>query len=72
MDIVRRLRERAGQYDEYDWHTGIEIEAANTIESLYRLLAHAVKEADGWHDESRGGPIEDDSLMDEARALLVK
>jgi hypothetical protein len=35
---------------------------------LLPLLAHAVKEADAWHDESRGGPIKDDPFMDEARA----
>lgn len=72
MDIVRRLRERAGKYDEYAWHSDIEIEAANVIEKMEVLLAHAVQEADGWHDDSRGGPIEDDPLIDLARAVLVK
>lgn len=38
---------------------------------LMLLLAHAVKEADGWHDDSHGGQIEDDQLMDEARALVA-
>ena len=34
VDIVQRLRERAGQYDEYDWHGAIEREAADEIERL--------------------------------------
>ena len=34
MDIVDRLRERAGQNDEYDWHGAIEREAADEIERL--------------------------------------
>ena len=33
-DIVERLRERAGKYDEYDWHGAIELEAADEIERL--------------------------------------
>lgn len=37
MDIVDRLRERAGQYDEYDWHGAIEREAADEIERLREL-----------------------------------
>jgi hypothetical protein len=50
-------------------------EAAAELESLHRevatlrrLLAHAVAEADGWHDDARGGPITGDAVMDEARA----
>lgn len=39
-------------------------------ERLMPLLAHAVKEADGWHDDSRGGPIEGDAIMDAARAAI--
>ena len=34
MDIVQRLRERAGQNDECDWHGAIELEAAAEIERL--------------------------------------
>lgn len=33
-DIVDRLRERAGQNDECDWHGAIECEAADEIERL--------------------------------------
>ena len=36
-DIVDRLRERAGQYDECDWHGAIEREAADEIERLRGL-----------------------------------
>lgn len=39
------------------------------IEILRNALAYAVKAADGWHDDSHGGPIEDDD-MDRVRALL--
>lgn len=42
-----------------------------TTERLLVLLAHAVKEADGWHDDSHGGAIAGDPLMDEARAALA-
>ena len=47
------------------------LEADATIDRLRVLLAHAVAEADGWHDECQGGPIEDDPLMGEARALVM-
>ena len=40
------------------------------IARLRLLLAHAVEEADGWHDENNGGPIKGDALIDEARALV--
>ena len=33
-------------------------------------LSHTVAEADGWHDESHGGPIMSDPKMEDARALL--
>jgi hypothetical protein len=46
------------------------MENAN-IDRIMTLLAHAVSEADGWHDECRGGPIKGDALMDEARALVA-
>lgn len=46
------------------------VSPAPNIDRLMLLLAHAVKEADGWFDESRGGQIDDDPLMDEARALV--
>ena len=45
-------------------------EALAYIAKLEMLLEHAVKEADGWHDENSGGPIEGDPLLDEARQLL--
>ena len=46
------------------------LNAADTeIARLRLLLAHVVKEADGWHDDSWGGPIKGDALMDEARGI---
>lgn len=41
-----------------------------TIERLMQLLAHAVSEADGWYDDARGGQIEGDAMIDEARKIL--
>ena len=41
-DIVVRLRERSGQYDEYAWHCEIELEAAKEIERLRDELAKAI------------------------------
>ena len=73
-DIVARLRERAGKYDEYDWHGKIELEAADAIERLQKSLKRCLYEAEGWLDESRG--VAPDMLMyydgwaDEARRLL--
>ena len=32
--IQERLRERSGQYDEEDWHSAIELEAADKIDEL--------------------------------------
>lgn len=34
-------------------------------------LAYAIEEADNWHDDSHGGPVESEE-MDRARALLGK
>lgn len=38
-DIVTRLRERAGKYDEYDWHSAIELEAAQEIHNLRAIIS---------------------------------
>lgn len=48
------------------------LEVEQELAQVRRLLAHAVAEADGWHDDSRGGPITDDPLMNEARAAIAK
>jgi len=69
-DIVKRLRERAGQNDECAWHGDIELEAANMIERLLILLAHAVKEAEDWHDDEHGTYLTGDELFNEARSIL--
>jgi hypothetical protein len=48
-DLVERLRETSGKYDEYCWHSDIELEAANRIEELNRAvldLAQYVSSAD--------------------------
>ena len=34
--LPERLRERAGQYDESDWHSAIELEAADALERRLR------------------------------------
>ena len=48
-----------------------QVSAANVLIARLRLLlAHAVEKADGWHDDSWGGPIKGDALMDEARAFV--
>ena len=44
-DLVKRLRERAGQNDEYDWHGDIELEAADRIEKLAAALRDL---SEGW------------------------
>jgi hypothetical protein len=43
-DLVKRLRERAGKYDEYDWHGDIELEAASRIEELERANSDLANE----------------------------
>ena len=40
--LCERLRERAGKYDEYDWHRAIELEAAEEIERLHAQLSEGV------------------------------
>lgn len=35
------------------------------------VLSHTLKEADGWYDDCRGGKIEGNSTIDEARALVA-
>lgn len=37
-DLVARLRETSGKYDEYCWHSDIELEAADRIEELEAAL----------------------------------
>ena len=37
--IQDRLREKSGQYDEYDWHSAIELEAADHIDRLEKDVA---------------------------------
>lgn len=41
-DLVDRLKKRAGQYDEYDWHSAIELEAAEEIERLRHDLSRVI------------------------------
>jgi hypothetical protein len=48
----------------------IELEKENA--ELRAALAYAIKEADGWYAEARGGErIEGDEEMDKARRLLT-
>ena len=32
--LIERLRQKAGQYDEYDWHSVTELEAADALERM--------------------------------------
>ena len=38
---------------------------------VIRALEYAIYEADGWHDDCRGGPIETEE-MDKARQVLKR
>jgi hypothetical protein len=38
-ELVKRLRERAGQYDEYGWHSEIELESADALEAQAKRIA---------------------------------
>ena len=42
-DLVARLRETSGKYDEYCWHSDIELEAADRIEELEAALRKIAK-----------------------------
>ena len=33
-ELIERLRQKAGQYDEYDWHSVTELKAADALERL--------------------------------------
>ena len=46
------------------------LEARKNYFSYLEMLAYAVKEADAWHDECRGGPIVGDAKIDEIREVL--
>jgi hypothetical protein len=45
-DLVKRLRETSGKYDEYCWHSDIELEAANRIEQLEKGFRDILKSND--------------------------
>ena len=50
-DLVKRLRETSGKYDEYCWHSDIELEAADRIEELEALVRQyrdAVEQIGHW------------------------
>ena len=40
------------------------------LERVLVALDYVIKEADGWHDDSRGGPIEDNPEMGDARRVV--
>jgi hypothetical protein len=41
--LTKRLRERAGEYDEYAWHREIELEAADEIDKLQSAIHDMAK-----------------------------
>ena len=47
-DLVARLRETSGKYDEYCWHSDIELEAADRIEELEAALRDVTTDWDRW------------------------
>lgn len=48
----------------------VTMQTLTDVDELLGLLEHAVNEADGWHDECRGGPIEDDARIARAKQVL--
>ena len=40
-ELIERLRQKAGQYDEYDWHSVTELEAADALERMESELKTA-------------------------------
>ena len=61
-ELIERLRQKAGQYDEYDWHSVTELEAADALERLtaerdalradamrYRWLRRVERGLRGWN-----------------------
>ncbi len=69
---ARDMLERIGVENAQSFTAGDLVELANLIsqrERLRSLLAYAVQEAEDWHDECRGRPLQDERLS-EARALL--
>ena len=45
-NLVERLRETSGKYDEYCWHSDIELEAADRIEQLEKGFRDILKSND--------------------------
>ena len=41
QELIERLRQKAGQYDEYDWHSVTELEAADALERMVTELETA-------------------------------
>ena len=37
-ELVKNLQDRAGKYDEYDWHGAVELEAATTLRAQAAAL----------------------------------
>ena len=48
-DLVKRLRERSGQYDSHAWHSEIELEAADRIETLESVMRDDARWLAAYH-----------------------
>ena len=48
QELIERLRAKAGQYDEYDWHSVTELEAAAALERLTAERDALKVKADKW------------------------
>ena len=68
MSIADELREQANQHP-LDADLEMFNVAATRIESLESALAYAIKEADGWHDDCRGGDIETEEMVNAKKVL---
>lgn len=75
--LVSRLRERAGKYDEYDWHGAIELEAANELERLLEedrqwdksSLVQLMKERDEERTKRQQAEHERDCAVEDLKRL---
>ena len=63
-ELIERLRQKAGQYDEYDWHSVTELEAADALERMVAELADVTSMYNRCVDDVHAARVERDSLQE--------
>ena len=64
QELIERLRQKAGQYDEYDWHSVTELEAADALERMVAELADVTSMYNRCVDDVHAARVERNSLRE--------